>query len=62
MAQVSAKDTTELTDIHTEYATEDETGVSSGVVSLESELGLEKEAVTEESLGMELGLSSQVHM
>ena len=57
-AQVSAKDTTPL---HDNIITEDETSVGSGVVvSLESELDMERETETEDSLGMRLALGSQV--
>ncbi len=56
-AQISAEDTTPLTDIDTE---EDETRVSSGTISLESEFGIEKEAEVEDSMGMRLALGSQV--
>ena len=61
MAQVSAKDTTSEAqlDIDTECVTEEETGVSSCVVSLESEFGMENEAVTEESVGI---FASQVRI
>ena len=56
-AQISAEDTTPLTDIDTE---EDETRVSSGAIGLESESSMEKEAEVEDSMGIRLALDSQV--